>query len=98
MRKRNVWVIRLLELLFFPRRKAPFEDLDPSWWRGRCELVVGNFQDVILRTYNFAELVTQSAATVHCGAGAWRGVSRLPPADQQVGECAVEPEPARDPF
>ena len=48
--KRNVRVIRLLELLFFPERKAPFEDLDPSCWRGSCKLEVEDFQDVKLRT------------------------------------------------
>ena len=27
-------------------RKAPFEDLDPSCWRGSCRLVVEDFQGV----------------------------------------------------
>ena len=51
-RTRNVRVIRLLQLLFLPQRKAPLEDLDPGCWRESCELVVENFQDVILRTHN----------------------------------------------
>ena len=36
----------------FPKRKAPFEDLDPGCWRGSCKLVVEDFQDVVLCTYN----------------------------------------------
>ena len=31
---RNVRAVRQLELLFFPKRQATFEDLDPSRWRG----------------------------------------------------------------
>ena len=53
-RKRNVRVMRTLELLFFPERQAPFEDLDPGCWRrrGSCQLVVEDFQDAKLCTYN----------------------------------------------
>ena len=43
---------RLLELLFFLERQAPFEDLDPGWWRGSCWVAVEDFQDVKLCTYN----------------------------------------------
>ena len=51
-RMRNVPVILLLELLSFQKRKAPFEDPDPGRWRGSCELVVEDFQDVVLHTNN----------------------------------------------
>ena len=51
-RKRNVRVVRQLDLLFFPKRKAPREDLDPSRWRGSCTLVLEDFQDVKLCMYN----------------------------------------------
>ena len=44
----------------------------------------GDVQDAKLCTCN---LPTLCATTVRCGAGAWRGVLRLPPTDREVGEC-----------
>ena len=44
-RKRSVRVMRLLELLFLPKKRAPFEDLDPRCWSGSCKLMVEDFQD-----------------------------------------------------
>ena len=62
-RKRNVRVMRLLEKLFLPKRKAPFEDLDPGCWRGSCKLAVEDFQDVkllvSLRRRQFSSVVSQ---------------------------------------
>ena len=29
------------------KRKAPFEDLDPGFWGGSCNLEVEDFQDVL---------------------------------------------------
>ena len=49
------WEVRVLwqqELLFFPERKATSEYIDPSRWRRSCKLVVEDFQDVELRTFN----------------------------------------------
>ena len=51
-RKRNVRRIRLLELLLFPKRKAPFEGLDPGCWRGICKFEVEDNLNVAFCTYN----------------------------------------------
>ena len=50
--QRNVRATRLLELLFPPKGKALFEDLDPCCWRGSCKLVVEDFQNAILLRNN----------------------------------------------
>ena len=76
-RTRDVRAIQLLELLFLPKRKLAFENLDPGCWRGSCELVVENFQDVILHSYNLLNCAPSVPATVRCGAGVWRGVLRF---------------------
>ena len=82
-RERDVRVMRLLELLFFPERKAPFEDLDPGCWRGSCKLVVEDFQDVKLCTRNLLGCVQRRWVC-----GTWRGVLRLPLA---IGKWASVP-------
>ena len=71
-RTRDVRVIRLLDLLFLPKRKAAFENFDPGCWRGSCELVPENFQDAILLSNNLLNS-TLCAATVRY---VWRGVLR----------------------
>ena len=84
--QRNVQATRLLELLFPPKGKALFEDLDPCYWRRSCKLVVEDFQNAILLTNNL--LNCPSCVKRRCALGLAAG----------EGGRAVGPDPAQDPF
>ena len=94
---RNVRVMRQLELLFCSERgdvrrarsMPPASELQAhSGERPRCET---------LYVYLTA-LSTPCAWSVRCGAGAWRGVLRLPLADREAGESTEVPVATWDRF
>ena len=88
--------MRLLELLFFPERQAPFEDLDPGCWRGSCQLVVEDFQEAKLCTYN--SLDCPRCVQRRCVVGLDLARSLAIAASRSASGHAVESEPVRDPF